>query len=138
MPAQTKPTALKNLEGTTRPDRANPHEPMPTPGIPPMPEHWTSSRYAEDRKEWEWAVREIPDGVLTLADASMLELYCELRATLRRMRRRGQLPNANLITQVRALASSFGLEPSSRARLVVKPPENEDPFGKMLVDNRQN
>ena len=32
-----KPTALKLIQGTYRPDRANPREPKPKAGIPPCP-----------------------------------------------------------------------------------------------------
>jgi P27 family predicted phage terminase small subunit len=83
-----KPTTLKLLEGTYRPDRANALEPQPARLIPKPPRHLSPRA----RKAWPM-LSEILDqqmGILTAADAIALEAVAEnyaklleARATLR-------------------------------------------------------
>jgi len=133
-----KPTALKELEGTARPDRANPNEPKPKPGTPSMPDYWIGPKFAEARREWRRVIRDSAPGMLTKADRSMLELYCQLMAGARKSLERGILPRPAMITQIRALASEFGLMPSSRSRMSVPAPKEEDPFMEWLNGNQRN
>ncbi len=120
MPNNPTPTALNELRGNPGKRGRNKQEPKPEVGVPPLPAHWNGPNYKLDREEWERVVETLPPGLLTLADASMLELYCELRAVLRRMRSKGTPPIPSLVAQVRALASAFGLEPASRVKLAVE------------------
>lgn len=78
-----KPTHLKVVSGTARPDRANPNEPTPPRERPSPPSHLS------DRGKAAWAeAAVIVDGmgVLTAADPVALEALAEALADLRAAR----------------------------------------------------
>ena len=141
-----KPTAIKELAGTLRPDRANPNEPTPEPfeKAPRCPTHITG----EARKTWRKMARLLTGmGVLTGADLHALEAYCtiyarwsdaesQLRTYGVMMSRDDQLfPSPYLriaedsLKQMRAWMNEFGITPSSRSRVKVEkkaPPSDLD------------
>lgn len=134
-----KPTALKELQGNPGKRSLNKHEPRPKEGNPSMPNYWKGDRFAEARREWRHITRGLPPGLLTKADRSMLELYCVLVSNVRCGIMRGITPTPSMISQIRALAASFGLEPSSRSRLSVVQPESvSDPFEELLKGGNRN
>lgn len=75
-----KPTALKVLQGTDRPDRHKEEASFPvTQGA--KPPDWLID--PEAGKEWELRVRLLEDaGVLTEADLTLLAHYCNSHAKL--------------------------------------------------------
>ena len=137
---QRKPTALKILQGTFRPDRAPKNEPKPEPKIPPCPAHLD----AIARHEWHVLSQLLhPLGLLTLLDRGALEMYCDsysrwVRATAA-VRESGEVvtlkgstgqtrifPNPwrriadTAFEQMNRMLSEFGLTPASRSRISVK------------------
>ncbi len=71
-----KPTALRIIEGIPGPQPHNPDEPQPA-GIPVCPDH-----LSEDAKsKWQEIMDSVPPGMITVADAPLLEAYCEAWAT---------------------------------------------------------
>lgn len=75
-----KPTALKLIGGTARNYRLNKSEPTPPRGIPRPPKHL--SKVAKEA--WNYAAPVLDEmGVLTVADAMVLEGLCESYSNLR-------------------------------------------------------
>lgn len=126
--AKPKATALKALAGNPGKRSLNRKEPKPRPGIPVRPYYVKGSA----RKEWDWAVKEIPPGVLTMADRPMLALYCIVQGHIVDGTLAGRAPNAALVAQARVLASEFGLTPSARSRMSVDPVKEVNPFQELL------
>ena len=74
-----KPTALKELEGTARPDRTNPNEPKPARGASP-PEYL----YEDQKRDFLSLAREFNAcNLLTVLDAPALAMFCELMSDYR-------------------------------------------------------
>jgi P27 family predicted phage terminase small subunit len=133
-----KPTALKIAEGNPGKWPLNHNEPKPTPGAPACPKHLSG----ESRKEWERLAPELDRmGLLTLVDLAALAGYCESWGSylnaLAKMKKGGEVvlgsEGQEIKSKWRIIAddqkriihkflSEFGLTPSSRARLAVKPP----------------
>jgi P27 family predicted phage terminase small subunit len=140
MPAR-KPTALKLLEGTARPDRATPLEPKLAPKLLPCPDRLTG----EERQVWT----ELTDvlfqmGVVTVADPVALEDLAHTIVELRELRvsvkRDGYTyeseteagdrfirPNpavkamADASRRQLALLGRFGMTPADRAKVSAAP-----------------
>ncbi len=148
-----KPTKLKLLEGTFRPDRAPANEPAPDLGIPVCPA-WILND-GDARAEWSRVVPELARlGLLTVIDGAELEGYCANYARAvkaeRIVKTKGLVvktpfgPKANPAVaiakaawqEVRKFGSEYGLSPASRTRInaPVKPlkkdPGEEFLFGK--------
>jgi phage terminase small subunit len=124
MPRTAKPTALKLLQGTFQPCRGNPDEPKVQLGAPARPS-WLKG---EGRKEWERLVPYLTStGVLAEQEQGTLALLCFLHGKIVQMVRHDEIPQAQIIAQYRALASSFGLTPSDRTKIHAQPkkPKNE-------------
>jgi phage terminase small subunit len=123
-----KPTALKLLEGTARPDRLNPNEPEfdLASGSPPS---WLPKKAKE---VWqERAVVLLERKVLTEADVELFAKYCIIAAKTRLMAKATKTDKVRqflqLAQQERLLAIEFGLTPASRGRVSgdnSKPPKN--------------
>src|SRR3990167_3655274 len=130
------PTAMKLLAGNPGKRPLNRRAPKPTLGVPPCPK-WLS---LEARKEWRWVVKELAQaGVLSRIDRTMLAVYCHLVAEFVQAAAKGESVIPAKIAQIRALASEFGLTPSSRARLSTLPQdEGKDPFEDIINANRRN
>ena len=133
-----KPTALKLVQGTARPDRENVNEPKPEVSIPEPPPNLTGEALAE----WNRLSVELYNlGMLTKVDRAALAAYCVLWArwvdaearineqTLVLKSKDGQpyqnpfLGIANrALEMMRKYASEFGLTPASRSRVHATPP----------------
>jgi len=142
------PTKLKELRGTTRPDRAPAHEPQPLATKVTCP-RWLPSAA---KREWRRIAPELVRlGLLTVADRAALAAYCEAWAeaimaheTLQRegytfeteKGYRGVHPMVAVknkaLLRMRAFASEFGMTPSARTRISVEPPKVIDPFDAFL------
>lgn len=127
-----KPTALKILQGTARPDRANPHEPEYAP-LDLEPPHYLT---ADERREYLRLCGMMRSaGVMTVADVDALVMYVrawrrwraahdvlieqgETHDTPGGLRARPEVKIARdaQIELVR-LMTEFGLTPASRAKV---------------------
>jgi P27 family predicted phage terminase small subunit len=127
-----KPTEQKRREGTERPARANPDEPVYPAEAPPMPE-WLSETA---RAEWG---RLIPllasQGVLAVTDLGIYAAYCQGIADLEAVTKEletadryyksgtlikehpGVKLSLKLQEQIKLLASELGLTPASRSKV---------------------
>lgn len=141
-----KPSALRALEGN--PGRRNRSEPRPTPAAPPRPA-WLCPVGAA---KWDQLVPELSRlGLLTLVDGDVLAAYCQTWAdylwAVEELKRTGRTykavsgymgphPAVAIQRDARAslikLGASFGMDPASRARFSVAPPEESDPLGDFL------
>jgi P27 family predicted phage terminase small subunit len=131
-----KPSALKLVQGTYRPDRAAANEPQPERVTPSCPT-WLD---AEAKREWRRIVPELETlGLLTRIDRAALAAYCqsysEWWAMERAIREKGRTqtnamsgvvsarPEVGMrdraLTQMKAFLTEFGLTPSSRSRVSV-------------------
>lgn len=121
-----KPVELKLLDGNPGKKRINRSRPKPRSGIPSCPS-WLSP---EAKKEWRRVVKEMgPTGALRIVDGSMLATYCHLWGEFVDAARNGKTLSGNFIAQMRALASEFGMTPSSRSRITVGDKQEEvDPL----------
>lgn len=132
-----KPTALKLLEGTFRPDRAAANEPMPAPGIPRCPK----SLDRDGKRAWDAVVPELQKlGLLTIIDGAVLEGYAQAYSKAvkadRAIKKHGLIVKTpwglqtnpavavsrNEWAAVRKFAAEFGLTPSARSRINAQPP----------------
>lgn len=107
-----KPTHLKLIEGNPGERPLNENEPKPEGDV-------LKPRFLKGRAAaiWdEYAPELIRLNVLTSVDAHMFATWCALAAELERSPRN---MTAARIAQMRALASSFGMDASSRSRLEV-------------------
>lgn len=117
-----KPTNLKLVTGNPG-KRELPEDEVDPGGEPTPPE----SVMKEDHvlAIWDQYAPMLTElGVLTQADSHTFSVWCHLAAEFEKY------PNgmsASKISQMRALASEFGLNPSSRARLPVRKPTTKDP-----------
>jgi phage terminase small subunit len=118
-----KPTALRVLEGNPGKRPLPQNEPRPT-GKAEMP-GWLKPAAAV---VWgEYAPRLLELGLLTDVDGETFGQWCTLAA---RFRSQGAKMPASHIARMDALASKFGLDPSSRARMggMGKPNKPANPF----------
>ena len=105
-----RPTHLKVVEGNPGRRPLNKREPKPR-GSAVKP-GFLSERA---RVAWDAHAPELTRlGLLTSVDGVMFAVWCELVAEFERGP--ADMPSSR-ISQMRALASSFGLDPSARARL---------------------
>ncbi len=144
-----KPTALKRLQGTYRPDRAPANEPTPE-GTAEPPDFLT----AEAREEWDRLAPGLTTmGLLTSADRAVFAGYCQawadylrLTAQLNEMASwvwesekgyRQAVPELAMRKEAWSRAvqagSRLGLDPAARSGLHVQPktPKDENPFAKL-------
>ncbi len=109
-----KPTALKIINGNPGHRALNKNEVQVCSGVPECPE-WIEG---EAKKEWDRVTTiHSQSGIIAPIDGSQLAVYCQLYGEFVNAQREKLPFTANMISQMRALASCFGLEPSSRARL---------------------
>lgn len=132
-----KPTKLKVLQGTDRKDRVNDKEPNPREleNVPEAP--WYLDYYA--KKEWNRVAPHLVEvGLLTEADLSTFQDYCEVHAHCVRLHRQiheegyefstesGYIQKRpitsilkDMMDQKRKLANVLGLTPSARTKIEV-------------------
>jgi len=110
-----KPTNLKILQGTARPDRINPNEPKPAK---PIGKKAPAYFDAELEKIWKEFVSNAPEGVLGNCDAFLVEAACLQLQKLRK----GEFTAADL-AQLRGCLSAMGMTPADRAKLDIPIPK---------------
>ena len=122
-----KPTALKIIQGNPGKRPLNKHEPKPTPGC--KKPAFVKGRCA---RVWNQYAPELERlGLLTSVDGPMFAAWCLL---VTKMETAFDSMTAAEIAQMRMISAVFGMEPSSRARLSVKPDEpTEDPAAQYLA-----
>jgi len=130
-----KPTHLKLVQGTYRPDRAPVAEPSPADQLGDAPDHLND----EQRSEWAEILQAAPKGLLTRCDRGLIEGYVVLAAArtaairtwnatgthpiVRAGDRRTMVVNPylkeirRLTDAMRTLAAEMGFTPSSRGRI---------------------
>lgn len=145
-----KPTALKLIQGTYRPDRANLNEPKPKAGIPPCPKFLQGDARKQYRKT---AKKLLKIGLMTELDDMALAMLCQawaeyLEAT-DQVKKSGMLvksPNGfpvlnpyltaanQALKKVRALLTEFGMTPGSRSRIsaAAAADESDNEWAKLL------
>ena len=138
------PTTLKKMRGTYRKDRAATNEAKP-PVSRPSPPRWLS-KYA--RSEWRYITPKLDAvGLLTKIDRGELAAYCEafgkFREATEALQREGnemvvQTHNGNYVQSpwvsiqnkaaeaMHKYAQQFGMTPSSRTRINVEKPEEDE------------
>lgn len=141
-----KPTTIKRAEGNPGKRKVNRHEPQPDSTMPPRPAELNEAAVAI----WDHVAGELHGmGLLTAIDDAVLVTYCQSYATylqlirdvevegitVTHVQKNGVEENkinpkqveARLLgAQLRAMASEYGLTPSARARLEIKPPNEEE------------
>ena len=151
------PTAVKEASGAFKKDpaRRNENEPQSKAGIPPMPESLYGDEVAI--RCWESVCRTLDDmGVMTLADVSVMELYCITYSQWRFLAEfvkggncstitkngTSTSPEANQVHKYSAtlmkLMAELGLTPSSRSRIHAVAKEEDDPFTDFLKRRMSN
>jgi P27 family predicted phage terminase small subunit len=147
--AQTKPNAIKRLEGNPG-KRRIPQEVIAPGRLPPPPGYLTD----EQKARWDDIVRALPPGLLATADESAVEraavswaAYREITALIN-----GQGPGSFLMKrpdgtfvasplyQVRAKLSKemttaafeLGLSPLARSRMTAADADDSDPYATLL------
>ena len=143
-----KPTALKLLQGTARPDRMPKNEPKPELGAPTRP-NWL---LPEAKREWSRIVPELLRlGILAKIDRAALAARCQCWAmyvgAIRELRDRemwfeteksycGPHPlvgiAVKMLDKLAMLDAKFGLTPADRARLDIPIPETKNAFEEYL------
>lgn len=114
-----KPTALKVVAGTDRPDREAPAaaELSLVSDVPPAPD-WMPNAHA--RKEWERLAPILhANKLLTEAGLSALGQLCALHGKTVQLYAAGEAPVASMVAQLRGLMNDFGLTPVAQGK--VKP-----------------
>ena len=145
-----KPTNLKLIQGTYRPDRANPSEPKPRAVIPPCPKFLQG----EAKKQYQKTAKKLARiGLMTELDDLALSMLCQtwqeyLEAT-EQVKKSGILlksPNGfpvlnpyltvanQALKKVRSLLAEFGMTPGSRSRIhaASTSEDSDDEWSKLL------
>ena len=144
-----KPTRLKIIEGNPGRRPLNTKEPRPRLGRPTCPA-WL---LPEAKREWRRVVPELEAlGMLTAIDRASLSAYCQSWGRMveaeEQVNRYGSIlksKNSDYVQvspyetlrrhnaqAVRAFATEFGLTPSSRSRLSLTPPIDDEERKRML------
>lgn len=113
-----KPTQLKILEGTFRPDRARPDEPQPPAGEIVKPA-FLKKRASELWDEYAPLLEKM--GTLTCVDPHVLAEWCQLTAKMERNR-----VSASERAQRRMLGAELGIGAAARAKAGVAPKKTGD------------
>lgn len=130
MPRPRKPTRLKVLEGTDRPDRAHPEPDIPEASDLSAPD-WLNGPDAADL--WTKLAGLLGKvRVLSEGDLDALGHLCNLHGRCVRLWRAGESPTAAELTQLRMLFGEFGLTPATRSKAGQLGKEHdENPFNKL-------
>jgi len=106
-----KPSHLKLLEGTARPDRARTAEPQPPDGEVQRPA-FLKGRAATLWNQYAPACEKM--GTLTVVDVPTMAAWCVLMANFER---KGAAMQASQIAQMRLLGDALGMSASARAKI---------------------
>lgn len=114
-----KPTSLKVVAGTDRPDRDQPPAAeLPLVDAVPEAPDWMPNAHA--RKEWERLAPILhANKLLTEAGLSALGQLCALHGKTVQLYAAGEAPVASMVAQLRGLMNDFGLTPVAQGK--VKP-----------------
>ena len=143
-----KPSALKALEGNPGHRALNKKEPKPESKIPTCPNHLTGTA----KQEWTRVTKELQAlGVIALVDRASLAAYCtaykdyvdaenkiKKQGAVIISDKGGMYQNPWMAIKKRSMdqmvkfASEFGMTPSSRSRVKVETPSEEEELEKML------
>jgi P27 family predicted phage terminase small subunit len=145
-----KPTNLKLIQGTYRPDRANLSEPKPRAVIPPCP----SFLQGEARKQYQQTAKKLArmrmatelDGmalvILCQSWRECIDAWAKLEETGMLVKSPNGYPMTNpywailnqAIKKVSAMLSEFGLTPGSRSRIhaAIEDDNSDDEWSKLL------
>lgn len=149
---KAKPTALKELEGNPGKRALNKKEPKPEVLIPSCPNHLKGVA----RQEWNRVTKELHAlGLIARVDRAALAAYCtsykdyvDAENALKRegvvifSEKGGAYQNPWMGIKKRSMdqmvkfGAEFGLTPSSRVRLQVERPTEEDEMAGFLFGNR--
>jgi P27 family predicted phage terminase small subunit len=147
-----KPTEQKKLEGNPGKRAINTKEPKPKVVIPDCPKHLTG----EARAEWRRITRQLLKlGIISEIDSASLSSYCTAWATYvkacNKLKRQQEVMISDLggmyqnpwvairnkaMEQIRQFSSEFGMTPSSRSRIKVDDPGDEDKMAGYLFGNK--
>lgn len=112
-----KPTTLKVVAGTDRPDRA-PAEVAELPLVSDVPSapDWLPNAHAN--KEWDRLAPILhANKLLTEAGLSALGQLCALHGKTVQLYAAGEAPVASMVAQLRALMNDFGLTPAAQGKV---------------------
>lgn len=163
---KNKPTKIKELHGTDRPDRRNTAEPKPKTQIPPCPRELGGVA----RKEWRRISKILAQlGLISTLDRATLTAYCSAWETFMeaemKIRESGKvvmigakkiikkngdvetvggypqqnpwLPIRNkAIEQIRAFCAEFGMSPAARVRVRAEGMAEDDELAQWLKSKR--
>ena len=143
MPQPRKPTALKLLDGESRPCRLPQNEPKPRPVKPSIPAYLND----DGRRRWQELEPELSScGVLTIVDGEILGCYCQAYQELVRLSKRlaqtgrtyrvgtnGALaarPEVAMLQKakddIRRFGAELGIGAASRSKIEVKKPDGDE------------
>lgn len=124
-----KPTSLKVVAGTDRPDRQAPAAAeLPIVDALPEPPLWMSNSHAQLEYQRLGPIL-IANGLLSEAGLMTFVHYCNLHGQLARLWAASMEPTGHLLSQYRGLANDFGLTPVAQGK--VKPSgETQKPASK--------
>lgn len=126
-----KPTNLKVVAGTARPDRLGPPiVDLPLVDNVPQAPDWLPNAHAI--KEWNRLAPILhANKLLTEAGLSTLGQLCALHGKVVQLYTAGEAPVASMVAQLRALSNDFGLTPVAQGK--VRPngdtQKPDNPFG---------
>lgn len=129
-----KPTSLKVVAGTDRPDRAPaaPAADLPlVSDVPPAPD-WLPNAHAI--KEWDRLAPILyANKLLTEAGLSAFGQLCALHGNTVQLYAAGLAPVASMVSQLRGLMNDFGLTPVAQGK--VKPSGEAEKTGNAFASN---
>lgn len=148
-----KPTAMKKLEGNPGKRALNKKEPKPSVEIPSCPDHLTGIA----RQEWTRISVQLQTlGVIAQIDRGVLAAYCTAYAdyvkAVNALKKENEVifyesgnsvqnPWVGIknraIEKMVKIAAEFGMTPSSRSRLQVEMPTEEDEMKRLLFGGKQ-
>jgi phage terminase small subunit len=128
-----KPEELKVVQGTFRPDRANPERPA-LPKLEELPEapEWLGVNGIV--AYYEYGPMLIAYGVLNIGDILPFQQMCALHDQLIASYSAGRMPSAGCLSQFRQLCVEFGMTPASRSKVRANVPEK--PANKFTANRR--
>ncbi|AWH25740.1 MULTISPECIES: hypothetical protein [Stenotrophomonas] len=130
-----KPTSLKVVAGTDRPDRDAPLAvDLPLVSDVPLAPDWLPNAHAI--KEWDRLAPILhANKLLTEAGLSALGQLCALHGNTVQMYAAGLAPVASMVSQLRGLMNDFGLTPVAQGK--VRPAGDSAKQGNAFANNGQ-
>jgi phage terminase small subunit len=128
-----KPTSLKVVAGTDRPDRNQPPAAeLPLVSDVPSAPDWLPNAHAI--KEWDRLAPILhANKLLTEAGLSALGQLCALHGKTVQLYAAGEAPVASMVAQLRGLMNDFGLTPVAQGK--VRPAGESEKTGNAFASN---